>query len=76
MSISSGAVSGGSPGGFLGGFLGAIWRRTGFALALLIVLLVVNVWLNPARFSPLAWGTLIGLAAPLIGAALASTPAI
>jgi ribose transport system permease protein len=36
----------------------------------------VNVWLNPARFSPAAWGTLIGLAAPLIGAALASTPAI
>jgi ribose transport system permease protein len=34
------------------------------------------VWLNPARFSPAAWGTLIGLAAPLIGAALASTPAI
>jgi ribose transport system permease protein len=60
----------------LGGVLGAIWRRTGFAAALLVVLLVVNVWLNPARFAPGAWGTLIGLAAPLIGAALASTPAI
>jgi ribose transport system permease protein len=56
--------------------LRATWRQTGFAPLLLLILLVVNVWLNPARFSPAAWGTLIGLAAPLIGAALASTPAI
>ena len=59
-----------------GGIIRAIWRRTGFAPALLVVLLILNVWLNPARFPPGAWGTLIGLAAPLIGAALASTPAI
>jgi ribose transport system permease protein len=64
------------PGRGLGAFLGEVWRRTGFAPALLVLLLIVNVWLNPARFSPAAWGTLIGLAAPLIGAALASTPAI
>jgi ribose transport system permease protein len=31
----------------------------------------VNLLLNPARFQPSAWGALIGLAAPLIGAALA-----
>ncbi|KAB2863959.1 MAG: ABC transporter permease [Bauldia sp.] len=60
----------------VGSLIRAIWRRTGFAPALLVVLLAVNVWLNPARFAPGAWGTLIGLAAPLIGAALASTPAI
>jgi ribose transport system permease protein len=50
--------------------------RSGFALVLLVILLLLNVWLNPARFAPGAWGTLIGLAAPLVGAALASTPAI
>jgi len=48
----------------------------GFSFVLLIVLLAVNVALNPARFAPHAWGTLIGLAAPLIAAALASTPPI
>ena len=53
-----------------------IWRRTGFAPLLLLVLLVLNVWLNPVRFDPGNWGTLIGLAALLVGAALASTPAI
>lgn len=56
--------------------LRSLWRRTGFAPILLVALLVLNVWLNPARFAPEAWGTLIGLAASLIGAALASTPAI
>jgi ribose transport system permease protein len=50
--------------------------RSGFALVLLVLLLVVNVALNPARFAPANSGALIGLAAPLIGAALASTPAI
>ena len=50
--------------------------RAGFGLVLLVVLLALNVWLNPARFAPGAWGTLIGLAAPLLGAALASTPPI
>lgn len=50
--------------------------RSGFALLFLAVLLGLNVVLNPARFAAGAWGTLIGLAAPLIGAALASTPAV
>ena len=57
------------------GFLSK-WRSAGFASVLLIVLLVINLPLNPARFYPSAWGALIGLAAPLIGAALASTPVI
>lgn len=47
-----------------------------FALGLLAVLLVANILMNPARFAPGAWGTLIGMAAPLIGAAFASTPVI
>ena len=53
-----------------------LWRDTGFALVLLFILLVVNLILNPTRFQPSAWGSLIGLAAPLIGAALASAPVI
>jgi len=52
------------------------WRSVGFAAVLLVVLLAVNIVLNPARFQPQAWGALIGLAAPLIGAALASAPVI
>lgn len=56
--------------------LARLWRRTGFAVVLFAVLLALNVWLNPARFAPAAWGTLIGLAAPLVGAALASAPVI
>jgi ribose transport system permease protein len=51
-------------------------RETSFALGLLIVLLVINVLLNPARFAPAAWGATIGLAAPLIAASIAATPAI
>jgi ribose transport system permease protein len=58
-----------------GGFLSK-WRNLGFAAILLVVLLAFNLFLNPARFYPSAWGALIGLAAPLIGAALASTPVI
>jgi len=53
-----------------------ILRGAGFALVLLVVLLAVNLMLNPARFHPAAWGTVIGLAAPLIGAAVASAPVI
>lgn len=53
-----------------------VWRGTGFATLLMLVLLVVNIAFNPARFHPANWGTLIGLAAPLIGAAAASSPAI
>ncbi|TPN89825.1 ABC transporter permease [Mesorhizobium sp. CU2] len=48
----------------------------GFAVVMLVVLLVLNVALNPARFQPSGWGTLLGLAAPLIGAAIASAPVI
>jgi ribose transport system permease protein len=58
-----------------GGFLSK-WRSVGFAAVLLLVLLVINLFLNPARFYPGAWGALIGLAAPLIGAAMASAPVI
>lgn len=53
-----------------------IVHKVGFAGAILLVLLVANIVMNPARFHPAAWGTLIGMAAPLIGAALASTPVI
>lgn len=51
-------------------------RNAGFAAVLFVILLVLNLILNPARFSPSNWGTLIGLAAPLIGASLASAPVI
>jgi len=51
-------------------------RETGFALGLLILLLIINVLLNPARFAPAAWGATIGLAAPLVAASIAATPAI
>jgi ribose transport system permease protein len=69
--IAAASKSAGARGG-----LAALAARSGFSVALLVILTIVNVALNPARFSPAAWGTLIGLAAPLIGAALASTPAI
>ncbi len=53
-----------------------IQRETRVALALLLVLLALNVWLNPLRFAPSAWGTLIGLAAPMVCAAIATMPAM
>ncbi|MDB5657551.1 MAG: transporter permease, partial [Cypionkella sp.] len=53
-----------------------IFGRYGFAIGILVVLLIANLVMNPVRFYPGSWGTLIGLAAPLIGAALASTPVI
>ncbi|MER9607674.1 ABC transporter permease [Mesorhizobium sp. M0312] len=56
--------------------MAARWRGAGFAAVLLVILIAVNLLLNPARLHPAAWGTLIGLAAPLIGAALASAPVI
>lgn len=56
--------------------LAALWRQTGFAPILFVLLLAVNIVINPERFAPAAWGTLIGLAAPLVGAALASTPPV
>jgi ribose transport system permease protein len=51
-------------------------RETAFALVLFVVLLAANALLNPARFAPAAWGATIGLAAPLIAASIAATPAI
>lgn len=51
-------------------------RESGFALALLVVLLAGNVALNPVRFLPGSWGTEIGLAAPLLAAAIATMPAM
>ena len=56
--------------------LGRSLKSAGFALVLLIVLLAINLALNLARFQPSSWGILIGLAAPLIGAAAASAPVI
>lgn len=50
--------------------------NAGFAILLLILLLALNAWLAPGRFAPAQWGVLLGLAAPLIGAAIASTPPI
>jgi ribose transport system permease protein len=47
-----------------------------FALALLIVLLTINVFIDAKRFAPTAIGTTLGLTAPLILAAIASTPPI
>ncbi|MBZ9869489.1 ABC transporter permease [Mesorhizobium sp. BR1-1-9] len=58
------------------GRLLSLGRSVGFAVVLLIVLLAVNLMLSPARFQPDSWGALVGLAAPLIGAAIASTPVI
>lgn len=60
----------------VGAVLANVWRQTGFAPILFVLLLAINIFINPQRFAPAAWGTLIGLAAPLIGAALASTPAV
>jgi ribose transport system permease protein len=51
-------------------------RKAGFAIVLCVILLALNLILNPARFALGNWGTLIGLAAPLIGASLASAPVI
>lgn len=54
----------------------SLGRSVGFAVVLLVVLLAVNLILSPGRFQPGSWGALVGLAAPLIGAAIASTPVI
>jgi ribose transport system permease protein len=51
-------------------------RDSAFALVLLLVLVAVNLVLNPAWLAPAAWGTTIGLAAPLVAASVASMPAI
>ena len=46
------------------------------AAGLCLLLLVLNFWLNPARFAPASLGATLGLAAPLILAACASLPPI
>ena len=51
-------------------------RETWLAAALLVMLLAVNAFLNPAWLAPSAWGTVIGLAGPLIAASIASMPSI
>ena len=56
---------------------GRAWRgraETRLAALLFVVLLAVNLWLNPGRFAPVHLGALIGLAAPLLLATLAVTP--
>src|SRR5258708_5348606 len=47
-----------------------------FAAFFFVLLLGINIFLNPARFRLDALGTVFGLAAPLILAAIASTPVI
>ena len=51
-------------------------RETWLAMALLSALLAVSAILNPAWIAPDAWGTVIGLAGPLIAASIASMPSI
>jgi ribose transport system permease protein len=53
----------------------AFWARSEVRLAamLFVVLVVFNIILNPVRFSPGNWPTVLGLAAPLLLATLATT---
>jgi len=53
-------------------------RRLGSSVigGLLIGLLLLNLWLNPARLAPAGILTTIGLVAPLLLAAVATTPAV
>jgi ribose transport system permease protein len=55
------------------------WQNFGYAwfsFLLLLVLLTVNLILDPKRFAPGSIGTTLGLTAPLILAAMASLPPI
>lgn len=56
----------------LGNWLG----EAQFAGIFFLILLIINVILNSARFRPEVLGTAVGLAAPLVLAAIASTPVI
>lgn len=58
--------------GAFGRFLAAR-RNVRLAAILFVILLICNVILNPARFAPANWGLVLGLAAPLLLAALAIT---
>lgn len=51
-------------------------RESVLAAALLLLLLAVNILQNPAWLRPDAWGTVIGLAGPLLAASIASMPSI
>ncbi len=53
-----------------------IARESWPALGLLVLLLVVESAINPAALVPSNWGTLLGLAAPLMAAAAAVMPAM
>jgi ribose transport system permease protein len=55
---------------------GRIFGEARLAFALFLLLLIVNILLNPARYTPSHLGTTIGLVAPLILAAVAVTPII
>ncbi|MHB8626490.1 MAG: ABC transporter permease [Aggregatilineales bacterium] len=53
-----------------------VFGEAQFAVIFFVLLFVINILLNPARFRPNALGTAFGLSAPLILAAIASTPVI
>lgn len=48
-------------------------RETRLAAILFVVLLIINIALNPVRFAPSNWGLVLGLAAPLLLTSLAIT---
>ncbi|MGO1163856.1 ABC transporter permease [Brucella pseudogrignonensis] len=48
-------------------------QETRLAAILFIILLVINIVLNPVRFAPSNWGSVLGLAAPLLLTSLAIT---
>lgn len=51
-------------------------RESGFAFLLLLLLLVLLLVLRPTLRHPSAWGTEVGLAAPLVASAIAVMPAM
>lgn len=55
---------------------GRAFGEARLAILLFLLLLIVNIILNPARFAPSALGTTLGLVSPLILAAVAVTPVI
>lgn len=48
-------------------------QETRLAAILFVVLLIINIALNPVRFAPSNWGLVLGLAAPLLLTSLAIT---
>lgn len=55
---------------------GELFKSSGFALALTLVLLALTVYLNPWIIAPRNWALSLGTFAPFAIAAMASTPAI